>query len=97
MSGQGFGVEKPAAHVHGPHEAAARYLVLIESGGSGVARLFLDTRALVAEFDASAAEVSLMTQGLLPTRGAQGAEWDHALAGHSQAERAAAEVFTLDV
>ena len=97
MTGQGFGIEKPTPHAHVPHEAAAKYLVLIGSGGSAVARLFLDTRALVAEFDASAAEVALMTQGLLPTRSAQGPEWDRALAGHSDTERAVAEVYTLDV
>ena len=97
MSGQGFGLQRPAPHVHGPHEAAARYLVLIDAGGSAVARLFLDTRTLVAEFDASAAEVALMTQGLVPTRGAQAAQWDAALAGHSSAERDAAEIYTLDV
>jgi hypothetical protein len=38
-----------------------------------------------------------MTQGVRAVIGASGSEWDKALAGHSDAERAAAEVFTLDV
>jgi hypothetical protein len=76
---------------------AARYLVVIESGGSAMARLFLDTREQVAEFDASTEEVTLMTQGLVPVMGASGPEWDRALAGHSASERSAARVFTLDV
>ncbi len=38
-----------------------------------------------------------MIGGLVPAKGADGPEWDRALQGHSQAERRAAEVYTLDV
>jgi hypothetical protein len=92
-----YGITKPAAHHDTPHRRPARYLVLIETGGSAIARLFLDTREPAGEFDASTEEVSEMTQGLVPERSAAASEWDQALAGHSAAERAAAEVFTLDI
>jgi hypothetical protein len=92
-----FGIERPAAHTHEEHDRPARYLVIIESGGSPVARLFLDNREPVAEFDAAADEVAMMTTGLLAEHTAQSPEWDQALAGHSAAERAAAAVYTLDV
>jgi len=62
-----------------------------------VARLFLDTREQVAEFDAATEEATQMTAGLVPTQGANGPEWDRALGGHSPSERAAAEVYTLVV
>ena len=62
-----------------------------------MARLFLDTRELVAEFDAATEEAAQMTAGLVPARGANGPEWDRALEGHSAAERSAADVYTLDV
>jgi len=94
---QVFGNEIPRPHSVAPMRAAARYLVVIESGGVAVARLFTEPREQVAEFDASTEEVILMTQGLVPASGAEGAEWDRALAGHSAAERRAARVYTLDV
>lgn len=94
---QGYGNESPRAHAHTAYRKPARYLVLIESGGSVVARLFLDTREQVAEFDAGTEEVAQMTSGLVPTLGATGAEWDRPLEGHSSTERQAAEVFVLDV
>ncbi|MBS0444950.1 MAG: hypothetical protein JSR59_03265 [Proteobacteria bacterium] len=93
----GYGIESPAAHKPSPHRAPARYLVLIDAGGSAVARLFIASRALVGEFDAGSEEVAVMTKGLTPALGALGAEWDKALDGHSAAERGAAEVYTLDV
>ena len=93
----GFGIERPAAHHPSAHRAPARYLVLIDGAGSIVARLILATYEPVAEFDAGTEEVALMIKGLRPLKGANGAEWDRALAGHSAEERADAEVFTLDV
>lgn len=94
----GYGIERPAAHHSAePHERPARYLVVIDAAGTGVARLFLDSREEVAEFDAGAEEVTMMTRSLLAARGATGPEWDRALAGHTAAERAAAEVYTFDV
>jgi len=94
---QNFGIEKPAAHAQSLHRAPTRYLVLIDAAGSIVARLFLESREQVAEFDAGTEEVALMTKGLQPAKGAGAPEWDRALAGHSAAERADAEVYTLDV
>jgi hypothetical protein len=94
---QVFGNEIPGPHSDNPMRKAARYLVVIESGGYVMARLFIETREQVAEFDASTEEVTLMTQGLVPVAGAVGPEWDQALAGHSASERSAARVYTLDV
>ncbi len=94
---QGFGMEAPHAHDVGALRQPARYLVIIDAAGATVARLFLATRQQVGEFDAGTEEVALMTQGLAPARGADAPEWDRALEGHSAAERAAAEVYTLDV
>ena len=91
----GYGIESPGAHVRAPHRKPVRYLIVIDSAGSTVARLFLETREQVAEVDAGAEEVALMTRGLQPTRGATGSEWDPALQGHSTAERRAADVYTL--
>jgi hypothetical protein len=93
----GFGREVPPRHVDEPHRAAARYLVLIESGGVSVALLHLPSRELVAEIDGGTEEVALMTRGLTPRHGADGPEWDHALEGHSLAERRKALVYELDV
>ena len=94
---QTYGIASPSEHNHTEHRPPARYLVVIDSAGSMVARLFLDTRAPVAEFDASSQEVAVMTRGLVPAAGALGSEWDHALEGHNAGERAAAEIYTLDV
>jgi len=94
---QGFGIEPPSAHHHSPLQQPVRYVVIIDAGGSMVARLFLASRELVAEIDAGTEEVVQMTQGLASSRDAGSAEWDRALAGHSSSERAAAEVYTLDV
>jgi hypothetical protein len=93
----GFGMESPRPHDESPLRPPARYLVLIEGGGSPIARLFTERRAPAGEFDASSEEVALMTRGLVPVRQALGSEWDEALEGHSRAERATAEVYTLDV
>ena len=90
-------MESPAEHSHSPRRKPARYLVVIEAAGSMVARLFIETREPVAEFDASTEEVALMTRGLAPVIGALGPEWNLGLEGHSAAERGAAEVYTLDV
>lgn len=94
---QGFGGEVPRPHTHTAHRPPARYLVVIDSGGFIVARLFLASREQVAEFDASTEEIALMTRGLAPAKGADGPEWDQALRGHSSSERAAADVYMLDI
>lgn len=96
---QNYGIasQRPTAEHDGP--LPARYLVLIDEGASGarVARLFLESFEPVAEFDAAAPEVVSMIDGLAPTHSAMNPQWDRALAGHTPMERAAADVFTLDV
>ncbi len=91
-----FGIESPLRHRDGPHRPPVRYLVIIESAGAAVARLFLATREQVGEVDAGSEEIALMTRGRQPRRGALDADWDVALAGHSAAERGAAEIYTLE-
>jgi len=93
----GYGIESPGKHAHAPYRRPPRYLVIIEEAGSVLARLFLDTHEQVAEVDAGTEEVAQMIQGRVPANGAGGSEWDAALRGHSAAERAAAQVYTLDV
>jgi hypothetical protein len=92
----GFGIASPAEHSHTPLQPPARVLIVIDSAGSRIARLFLVGQKQVGEFDAATEEVSRMTQGLVPTRGALDPAWDQALAGHTAIERAAAEVYALD-
>jgi hypothetical protein len=79
------------------HHAVARNLVLIDAGGSTVARLFTAAREAAGEFDAGSEEVALMTRHLEPGAGADAPEWDRTFEGHSAAERAVAVVYTLDV
>jgi hypothetical protein len=94
---QTFGMESPRQHNDAPRQAPARYLVIIDSGGYMVARMFLENREQIAECDAAVEEVTVMTKNTTPEVGALGAEWDAALQGHSTAERAGAEVYRLDV
>lgn len=94
---QSFGMPVPGAHSLSPHRAHSRYLVLIDSGGVATALLFTAEREQVAEFDASCEEAALMIRGLVPAKGAAGAEWDRALQGHALADRRAAEVYTLQL
>jgi hypothetical protein len=94
---QTFGMEAPRKHSHSPLQPPARYLVVIDSGGYMVARLFLETREQVAEFDAAVEEVAAMTLNLTPEEGALGPEWDLALRGHSETERAGATVYRLTI
>lgn len=93
----GFGNELPRAHGNKTPRPRSRYLVVIDSGGFMVARLFLESREQVAEFDASTEEVAQMI-GHLPSDDSAGEpQWDRALAGHSAAERAQARVYVLDL
>lgn len=75
----------------------ARYLVLIESDGAMLARMFDSDLVQRAEIDAASEEVAVMTAGLGPQQGAVTPVWAAALSGHSEAERAAALIYTLDV
>jgi hypothetical protein len=75
----------------------AKYLVVIDSAGEMVARMFDEHRRLIVDFDASSSEVAVMTQGLVPAHDASDAAWHEALKGHSPRERQQADVYTLDV
>lgn len=75
----------------------ARYLVLIDADGARTALLFTESRDDAGEFDASSEEVAVMVKGLRPTMSATETVWDRALAGSSQRDRQAAEVYTLDI
>jgi hypothetical protein len=92
-----FGNEAPGRYAPHVYKKKGKYLVLIDAAGSMVARLLDENRQELAEFDASSEEVAVMTQGLAPAKGAEAPEWDEALEGHSRTERAAADVYTLDV
>ena len=78
-------------------QSPAKFLVIVDSGGAREALMVNARCELVADFDAAIEEVALMTRGLRPETGASGPEWDRLLAGRSAAERATAEVYTLDV
>ena len=93
----GFGNELPRAHGNITPRPRSRYLVVIDSGGFMVARLFLESREQVAEFDASTEEVAQMVGQLQPASDAADPAWDRALAGHSAVERAQARVYVLDL
>ena len=94
---QTFGMEAPRERTGAPRRPPARYLVTLDSGSYRVARLFMENREQVGEFDAAVEEVGAMISNLVPQVGALGPEWDLALQGHSTAERAGAEVYTLDI
>ena len=96
---QQFGIEASHRTNDTPEQPPVRYLVVIDDASTGarVARLFLASREQVAEFDAAAPEVMSMVDSLAATHSAMKPEWDSALGGHSPIERAAADVYTLDV
>ena len=60
---QTFGMESPRAHPQSLHRKPVRYLIVIESDGSMIARLFLETREMVSEVDAAVEQVDSMTAG----------------------------------
>ncbi|MCW7537850.1 hypothetical protein OOT46_08310 [Aquabacterium sp. A7-Y] len=81
--------------MHKPNPA--RYLVLIEAGGPMIAKLFDAERRLVAEIDGTSEEVAVMTFGLTPLAAGASPEWAGPLEGHNLQERAAAQVFVLEL
>ena len=93
----GYGIEIHAAHPDSRTSEPVRFLVIIDSGGVPLARLFLSSRKQVEEFDASTVEVSAMTHEHTFVIGAEGREWDEALLGHSREERRTAQVYTLEI
>lgn len=93
---QTYGIES-AKHQSTAKHQSVRYVIVIDTGGVAIARLFLENRQQVDEFDASVPEVVQMISGVASARGALGTEWDAALRGHSASERKEAEVYTLEV
>jgi hypothetical protein len=79
------------------HSSPVKFLIVIDSGGSMVARLFDANRVHVADIDGSTEEVATTVGGAVPTRSADLPEWHQALAGHSAIERATAQVYALAV
>ncbi|HET7793034.1 MAG TPA: hypothetical protein VFL64_06580 [Rhizobacter sp.] len=79
------------------HKTPVKYLVLIESDGAMVAKLYDGAFAHVNDIDAGSEEVAVMTKGLTPTRDANSPTWAKVLVGHGEAERRAALLFKLDV
>ena len=79
------------------HKTPVKFLVLIESDGAMLAKLYDGQLVHVSDIDASSEEVAVMTQGLMPTRDANDATWSRVLVGHGEKERRAARVYTLDV
>lgn len=94
---QAFGREVPEPHVQSAHRQATRYLLILPGSDGRVAKLFSAQHELLAQTDAASEDITQMTRGLTPEIGAVGAPWDTALAGLSAPERAAVEVYTLDV
>ncbi|XHS76610.1 hypothetical protein ACFJGW_12820 [Burkholderiaceae bacterium UC74_6] len=94
---QGIGNELPGRHHAAALRPVARWLVLIESGGFMLARLFDVERRQLAEFDGSTEEAAQMASGGRLQPGAQAPEWDQALLGHSPDERRQAQVYELGV
>jgi hypothetical protein len=91
----GFGSELPSAHRLKTLRPQARYLVLIDSGGFMVARLFSAERVQLIEFDGSTEEATQMMAGGHASQTANDPVWDAVLRGHSTHERALAQVFEL--
>jgi hypothetical protein len=75
----------------------ARYLVVIDSAGEMVARMFDEQRKLIVDFDASSSEVAVMTQGLRPTHDATDPRGTPCSAATAPRSAPQAEVYTLDV
>lgn len=79
------------------HSSPVKYLIVIDAGGSMVARMFDANRVHITDIDASTEELGATINGAIPTGSAREAVWDHVLVGHSAAERAAAQVYTLAI
>ncbi|RZL30269.1 MAG: hypothetical protein EOP35_24110 [Rubrivivax sp.] len=93
----GFGHEVPPRHEQKTHREISRWLVVIPSADGSLARLFSVDHTQVGEFDAGTEEVMELIKTASASTGASGQEWDRALAGHSDQERASATVYTLDI
>ena len=79
------------------HKTPVKYLVIIESDGAMIAKLYDANYKHENDIDAGSEEVAVMTKGLSPTKNGNDATWSKVLVGHGEAERCAAEIYTLDV
>ncbi|WOB06399.1 hypothetical protein [Piscinibacter gummiphilus] len=79
------------------HKTPVKYLVIIESDGAMVAKLYDAQFKHENDIDAGSEEVAVMTRGLTPAKNGNDATWSKVLVGHGEAERRAAEIYTLDV
>ncbi|MCR5882710.1 hypothetical protein LRS03_07520 [Rhizobacter sp. J219] len=79
------------------HKPPVKYLVIIESDGAMVAKLYDAQFRHENDIDAGSEEVAVMTRGLKAEKTGNDATWSKVLAGHGETERRAAEVYTLDL
>jgi len=79
------------------HSSPVKYLIVIDAGGSMVARMFDANRVHITDIDASTEELGATINGAVTTGSATEPVWDPLLVGHSAAERAAAQVYTLAI
>lgn len=79
------------------HSSPVKFLIMIDAGGSMVARMFDANRVHIIDMDAATEEVVEAIEGIVPTHTGMEPEWELALAGHNAAERAAAQVYILAV
>ena len=92
-----YGIEAHEPHAGGPRRAPARYLVIVDATDQATALLYSAARERLEEFQAGVEEVAVMVRGLIPERSGADPAWDEALGNYSAAERAGAEVYTLDL
>ena len=74
-----------------------KFLVLIDAGDGMVARFFDEHKVHMSDIDASSEEVGVMTKGLTPAPIGTDTAWQHALSSHNAEERAAAQIYTLEL
>lgn len=79
------------------HKNPVKYLVIIESDGAMVAKLYDAQLKHENDIDAGSEEVAVMTRGLKAAKTGNDATWAKVLMGHGEAERRAAEIYTLDL
>ena len=92
---QDFGMPVPTRHDALAQRQAVRHVMVTDSGGARVARLYLENLELVNEFDAAVNEVVEMTSGRVARAVDHDPLWACAMHGLSDAERASARVYTL--
>jgi hypothetical protein len=74
-----------------------KFLVLIEAGDGMVARFFDADHRHMSDIDAASEEVAVMTRGLVPEHAGNDASWRQPLSSHTAEERAAAQIYTLEL